>query len=86
MQVILEGDESWSLMTVILSQMIDKAGLSPDGKAKLRRWRTDRASGTPLMADLTQDMNEALGSTLDDKTTSLIRQKGRYVSSKEVVS
>jgi len=27
---------------------------------------------------------EALGSTLDDKTTRLIRQKGRYVSSREL--
>ena len=83
MQVILDGDEAWSLMTVIVSQMIDKAGLSSDGKARLRRWRTDHAAGTPSMNELTLDMNEALGSTLDEKTTRLIRQKGRYVSSKE---
>ena len=84
MQVILDVDEAWSLMTVMVSQMIDKAGLSSDGKAKLRRWRTDHASGTAGMSELTLDMNEALGSTLDEKTTRLIRQKGRYVSSKEV--
>ncbi len=84
MQVILDVDESWSLMTLIVSQMIDKAGLSADGKAKVRKWRTDRASGTAGMSELTLDMNEAMGSTLDEKTTRLIRQKGRYVSSKEV--
>lgn len=84
MQIILDADEAWSLMTLMVSQMIDKAGLSPDGKAKLRRWRTDRANGTVEMSELTLDMNEALGSTLDEKTTRLIRQKGRYISSKEL--
>lgn len=84
MQVILDADESWSLMTLIVSQMIDKAGVSSEGKAKLRRWRTDRASGTAEMAGLAIDINEALGSVLDEKTTKLIRQKGRYVSSKEL--
>ena len=84
MQIILEGDEAWSLMTLMVSQMIDKAGLSDDGRAKLRRWRTDRAAGTAAMAELTLDLNEAVGSTLDEKTTRLIRQKGRYVSTKEM--
>ena len=80
MQIILDVDEAWSLMTIMVSQMIDKAGVSGDGKAKLRKWRTDRAAGTAEMADLTVEMNEALGSTLDEKTTRLIRRKGYYVS------
>ena len=80
MQIILDVDEAWSLMTTMVSQMIDKAGISGDGKAKLRKWRTDRAAGTAEMADLTVEMNEALGSTLDEKTTRLIRRKGYYVS------
>ena len=83
MQIILDSDEAWSLMTVIVSQMIDKAGVSSDGKAKLRRWRTERANGTAEMSELTLDLNEALGSTLDEKTTRLIRRQGRYVSTKE---
>jgi len=84
MQIILDSDEAWSLMTVIVSQMIDKAGVSSDGKAKLRRWRTDRANGTAEMSELTLDLNEALGSTLDEKTTRLIRRQGRYVSTKDL--
>ncbi len=84
MQIILDADESWSLMTLVVSQMIDKSGVSSDGKAKLRRWRTDRANGTAEMAGLAIDINEALGGVLDEKTTKLIRQKGRYVSSKEL--
>jgi hypothetical protein len=82
MQIILDMDEAWSLMTIMVSQMIDKAGVSQDGKAKLRRWRTDRAAGTAAMSDLTVEMNEAIGSSLDDKMTRLIRRKGYYVSTK----
>ena len=81
MQIILDVDEAWSLMTIMVSQMIDKAGVSAEGKAKLRKWRTDRAEGTAEMADLTVELNEALGSTLDERTTRLIRRKGYYVSS-----
>ena len=80
MQIILDVEEAWSLITIMVSQMIDKAGLSQEGKQKLRRWRTDRASGTAEMAELTVLLNEALGSTLDEKTTRLIRRKGYYVS------
>jgi hypothetical protein len=82
MQIILDTDEAWSLMTIIVSQMIDKAGVSTDGKAKLRKWRSDRADGTAELANLTVALNEALGSTLDEKTTRLIRRKGYYVSTR----
>jgi hypothetical protein len=82
MQIILDTSEAWSLMTIIVSQMIDKAGVSTDGKARLRKWRSDRADGTAEMANLTVALNEALGSTLDEKTTRLIRRKGYYVSTR----
>jgi hypothetical protein len=36
--------------------------------------------GTAEMSELTVSMNEVLGATLDEKTTRLIRRKGRYVS------
>jgi hypothetical protein len=83
MQVIIDGEEAWSLMTTMVSQMIDKAGLSSDGKARLRRWRTERAAGTPAMNELTVALNEALGSTMDEKTYRLLRRKGGYVPSHE---
>ncbi|MHB8578194.1 MAG: hypothetical protein ACYDCQ_23020 [Dehalococcoidia bacterium] len=84
MQLIIDGEEAWSLMTIMVSQMIDKAGLSQDGKAKLRRWRTDRASGTIPMNELAVELNEALGSSLDEKTYRLLRRKGGYVPSSDV--
>ena len=83
MQIILEVDEAWSLMTVITSHAIDKSGLSQDGKQAIRRWRTDRASGTVEMDQLAIAMNEALGTHLDEKTARMIRRRGRYISTKE---
>jgi hypothetical protein len=83
MQIILEVDEAWSLMSVITSHVIDKSGLSHDGKQAIRRWRTDRASGTVEMDQLAIAMNEALGTYLDEKTARMIRQKGRYQSVRE---
>ena len=83
MQVILDTEEAWSLMSLMVSQIVDRAGLSAEGKAAVRRWRTERSTGSVEMADLTVEFNEAIGSTLDDKTTRLIRRQGRYVSTRE---
>ncbi len=83
MQVILETDEAWSLMSAITSYVIDHSGVSPDGKSKIRRWRDDRAVGTVEMDDLAVAVNEALGTYLDEKTTRMIRRRGRYISTKE---
>jgi hypothetical protein len=83
MQIILEVDEAWSLMSVITSYVIDKSGVSQNGKQAIRRWRTDYASGNVEMDQLTVSMNEALGTYLDEKTARMIRQKGRYQSVRE---
>ena len=83
MQVILETDEAWSIMTLVVSQVLDQVDLSDEAKASLRRWRGDRVDGTAEMSDLTVAMNEVLGTVLDERTDRLIRRKGWYVSTKE---
>jgi hypothetical protein len=83
MQVILETDEAWSIMTLVVSQVIDQVDLSDEARAALRRWRTDRNDGTAEMSDLTVTMNETLGTVMDERTERLIRRKGWYVSTKE---
>jgi hypothetical protein len=83
MQVILEPDEAWSIMTLVVAQVLDQAELSDEGKRAVRRWRSDHNEGTAEMADLTVSVNEILGTVLDEKTTRLIRRKGWYVSTKE---
>jgi hypothetical protein len=83
MQVILETDEAWSIMTLVVSQVIDQVDLSDEAKDTVRRWRGDHVDGTGDMADLTVSMNETLGSILDERTERLIRRKGWYVSNRE---
>lgn len=85
MQIILDNEEVWSLMSLMVSQIVDKANLSGDGRTRVRRWRSDRATGTAELADLTVDFNDALGSTLDEKTARLIRRRGHYISTREEV-
>jgi len=83
MQVILETDEAYSIMSFVVSQVLDQVELSDEARAALRRWRTDHNDGTAEMSDLTVALNEVLGTVLDDRTNRLIRRKGWYVSSKE---
>jgi hypothetical protein len=70
-------------MSVVTSYVIDHGGMSAEGKASVRRWRGDRAVGTVEMDSLAEAINGALGTYLDEKTTRMIRRRGRYVSTKE---
>ena len=83
MQIVLETDEAWSLMSIITSHVIDNSSVSQDGKSAIKRWRTDRALGTVEMDDLAIAVNEALGTYLDEKTARMVRRRGRYVSTKD---
>lgn len=83
MQIILEPEEAWSIMTLVVSQVLDQVELSDEGKNVIRRWRADRNEGTAEVSDLAVLLNETLGTVLDEKTTRLIRRKGMYVSTKD---
>jgi len=82
MQIILDTDEAWSIMSLVVSQVLDQAELSDEGKAELRKWRTEHNEGTAEMSDLTVSMNESIGTVLDETTTRLVRRQGWYVSTK----
>jgi hypothetical protein len=85
MQIILETDEAHSIMSLVVSQVIDQVELSDEARAALRKWRQERDEGTAELADLTVSLNETVGTVLDERTTKLIRRKGWYVSTKEGV-
>jgi hypothetical protein len=84
MQIILDQDEAWSVMTVATSFVIDRSGISVDGKQRIRKWRTVRAENTVEMRELTAGMNTALGAFLDEQTNRQIRRKGRYARARGV--
>jgi hypothetical protein len=76
-QVILESDEAWSVMTLVIAQVLDGVELSEEGKAAVRAWRSARADGTEAMHRLAEEMNEALGNVIDDRTRRRIRRRIR---------
>ena len=83
MQVILDADESWSLMMLLVSQVIDGPEISPETKQAIRTWRSNHRVGSAEMDDLAEAVNETLGTVLDEKTTRLLRRRGQYVSTKD---
>jgi hypothetical protein len=80
-RLIFEADEAWSIMTLVVSQVLDGVELSDDSRAAVRKWRSEHADGTEAMNLLAEEMNEALGNVIDERTRKLIRRKGRYISS-----
>jgi len=80
MQIVIETDEAWSLMSLITSYVIDKSGVSQEGKQAIRKWRTDRAIGTVEMDALAVALNEAMGTHIDEKTARKVHKRGRYIS------
>jgi hypothetical protein len=82
MQIVIEPEEAWALMTLITGYVIDKSGVPQDGKQAIRQWRTQRALGTVELGELTVAMNEALGTYVDEKFARKIHQKGRVVTTK----
>jgi hypothetical protein len=84
MQVIIEKEEGWSMMSLITSYVIDSAGLSADGKASIRQWRTNHDKDSDGTADITDAMNEALGTYIEDRTNRTVRKKGHYARKAEL--
>ncbi|WP_322796205.1 hypothetical protein [Tepidiforma sp.] len=78
MIVLLEEPEAWSLMMLVSAVAVDNAGLSDEGKEAIRRWRSDRAEGTPMLSELTEALNKALNAHLDAKFMRRVKSKGWY--------
>ena len=83
MQMRLDQDEAWSLMTLVSAHAIDNAGLSTAGKSKIRQWQRSHAEGSPAMIALAEQINGALGSYVEESTNRLVKQRGRYTRKKD---
>jgi hypothetical protein len=78
MIVLLDEPEAWSLMMLISAVAVDNADLSDEGKEAIRRWRSERGEGSPLLADLTEELNRALNAHIDAQFTRRVKSKGWY--------
>ena len=61
MQIALDPNEAWSIMALIVSQVLDGVELSGDGRKAIKQWRSDYADGSASMQALAEEMNAALG-------------------------
>ena len=78
MIVLLEEQESWSLMMLVSAVAIDNADISFEGKEAIRRWRSDLQEGSPELEALTEALNGRLNAAIDEKLMRRVKSKGRY--------
>ena len=65
MIVLLEEQESWSLMVLVSAVAIDNAEISFEGKEAIRRWRSDHQEGSPELEALTEMVREEMPLALE---------------------
>ncbi|MBM4416676.1 MAG: hypothetical protein FJ035_10695 [Chloroflexi bacterium] len=85
MNVILNTDEAYAVLVRVSAQLIDHGGLSEAGQDALRVWREAYAVGNSELDRFALACNEALGNSIDERTTRMVRLRGMvYVSEKDV--
>ncbi|MYA01449.1 MAG: hypothetical protein F4038_11190 [Chloroflexi bacterium] len=78
MRLILDEEETWSLMTLITAQVLDQVELSEEGGQAIRDWRAGVVEGNAAMEAVANGVNEALGNTIDEELTRQIRRRDYY--------
>ncbi|MYD72728.1 MAG: hypothetical protein F4Y11_00105 [Chloroflexi bacterium] len=78
MRLILDEEETWSLMTLITAQVLDQVDLSEEGAQAIRDWRAGVVEGNAAMEAVANGVNEALGNTIDEELTRQIRRRDYY--------
>lgn len=78
MRIILDEEESWSFMMLIVSQVLDQVEMSDDSTTAIREWRQLLQEGTEPMLDMATAMNETLGNTIDEELRRTIRRRDYY--------
>ncbi|MDE2746700.1 MAG: hypothetical protein OXI41_12050 [Chloroflexota bacterium] len=78
MRLILDEEETWSLMTLITAQVLDQVELSDEAVQAIRDWRAGVVEGNAAMEAVANGVNEALGNTIDEELTRQIRRRDYY--------
>jgi hypothetical protein len=77
MNVVLNTNEVHLLLTLVSAQLLDHVELSDKGKKVVQEWRRVRSPGAGELDALTVVVNERLGNDIDERTTRMMRTKGR---------
>ena len=78
MRLILDEEETWSLMTLITAQVLDQVELSDEAVKAIRDWRAGVVEGNSSMESVANGVNEALGNKIDEQLTRQIRRRDYY--------
>ncbi len=78
MRLILDEEETWSLMTLVTAQVLDQVELSDEAVKAIRDWRAGVVEGNASMEAMATGVNEALGNTIDEELTRQIRRRDYY--------
>lgn len=77
MNVILNVDEVAAATSVITSQILDHVDLSQKSREAVRAWRRANDVGGSELDEYAVFFNEALGNSIDERTTRMLRQRGK---------
>ena len=78
MRLILDEEETWSLMALITAQVLDQVELSDEAVKAIRDWRAGVVEGNSAMEAVSNGVNEALGNTIDEELTRQVRRRDYY--------
>lgn len=75
MKVEFDTEETWGLLTYVVTRMLDETQLSDADRAKVRRWKSDEMRVTSQeIRVLMSKMNEDLQAMLERKSKSQLRK------------
>lgn len=75
MRLVLDVDEAWVLLSLIVHRLSEEAGLSDEDRARLKIWRSEEMRvGSEAMNTLAQKLNAELERTMRTREKSAIRR------------
>ena len=75
MKIELDVDESWALMSYVLTRLLEETELPDGDRAKIRRWRSQEMQPSKEgMRLLTEKINRDLAQAIERKQRSQIRK------------
>lgn len=75
MRIELDVDESWALMSYVLTRLLEETELPDADRAKVRRWRSQQMQPSKEgMRLLTEKINRDLAQAVERKQRSQIRK------------
>ena len=75
MKVEFDNEECWTLMSHVVTLLLEDTRLADADRARIRRWKSDELRvSSQEMRVLTQKINETIATELERKTKSQLRR------------